>query len=176
MTTIDDQHTGFVAHEYRTMVVRRDRELLYRDVYQSFGWSFEEHIPSGRLGHTVTLKMKRGRAIRNRTVVAELQRKAEESLLSIDRLERSTTTAASVVAYAVALLGCAYLAGSIFSLNAGAVATSVGLGVAGLVHWVLPRFLHTALRTRRTAKVTPLIDREYAVVYGAAEQAAGLLR
>jgi hypothetical protein len=125
-------------------------------------------------GEAVTLELKRDRRIRNRPVVAELQRTAEEALASIERLERSKT--ATAVAYSVGLAGAAFFAGAVFSLNAGLVPLFLFLGFHGLLFWAAPYFLHTRLRNRRTAKVAPLIDREYEVLHATAERARGFLK
>lgn len=165
----------FVAYEYATVRVGRDKESLYRDVYASFGWTIEGYLSARGPGNSVTLKMKRDRRIKNRAVVTELQRKAEEALASLENLERSRTTTATAAAWFTGLVGAGLLAGSIFSLDAGLVPLFLVLGVAGLLLWVAPFYIHATLRARCTAQACPHIDREYDVIHETAEQAAGLL-
>ncbi|ADJ48949.1 hypothetical protein AMES_7123 [Amycolatopsis mediterranei S699] len=162
-----------VSYEYTTIRVERDKERLHREVHESFGWILDGRVPAGE---TVTLELKRDRRIRNRPVVAELQRTAEEALASIGRLERSKTAIASAVAYSVGLAGAAFFAGAVFSLNAGLIPLFLFLGFHGLLFWVAPYFLHTRLRTRKAAELAPLIDRQYGVIRETAERAHGFLK
>ncbi|MEV7038419.1 hypothetical protein [Amycolatopsis sp. NPDC051061] len=162
-----------VSHEYTTVQVDRDSESLYRDIYAGFGWTFDGYArPPGK---TVVLNLKRDRWIRNRTVVAELQRTAQDALASIERLERSKTARASVAAYAAGLAGAAFFAGAVFSFNVALIPLFLFLGFHGVVLWAAPYFLYKRLRARRTAKVTPLIERHHAVLDQSLEQAARFL-
>jgi hypothetical protein len=161
------------SYEYTTIRVERAKEQLHREVHESFGWVLDGRVQAGE---TVTLELKRDGRIRNRPVVAELQRTAEEALASIERLERSKTATAAAVAYSVGLAGAAFFAGAVFSLDAGLIPLFLFLGFHGLLFWAAPYFLHTRLRNRRTAKVAPLIDREYEVLHATAERARGFLK
>lgn len=165
----------FVAYEYTAVPVKREMESLYRDCYRSFGWTMEGYVPSVAPTGTVTLRLKRDRKIRARAVLAELQRTCENALTSIDSLERSKTSTATARAIVVGIIGCAFLAGSIFSFDAGLIPLFVVLGALGLVGWTLPYFVHNAVRAKKTAQVAPMIDREYDIVYETCEQANGLL-
>ena len=167
----NEQQAG--SSEYTTIRVERAKEPLHREVHESFGWVLDRRVQAGE---TVTLELKRDGRIRNRPVVAELQRTAEEALASIERLERSKTATASVVAYSVGLAGAAFFAGAVFSFNAGLVPLFLYLGFHGVLCWVAPYFLHTRFRKRKTAKVAPLIDREYEVLREAAKRAGGFLK
>jgi hypothetical protein len=167
----NEQQAG--SYEYTTIRVVRAEESLHREVHESFGWVLDGCV---RARETVTLELKRDRRIRNRPVVAELQRTAEAALAAIERLERSKTATASAVAWSVGVAGAAFFAGAVFSLDAGLVPLFLYLGFHGVLCWVAPHFVHTRLRHRRTAKVAPLIDREYEVLHEAAERARGLLK
>jgi len=170
----NEQHA--VSYEYTTVRVEQDKESLYREVYEGFGWVFDGYVPPARRGKPVTLELKRDRRIRNRAVVAELQRTAEEALASIERLERSKTAKATIVACSAGLAGAAFFAGSVFSLNAGFILLFLYLGFHGVLLWAAPHFLYKRFRKRKAAKVAPLIDREYEVLHETAERARGFLK
>jgi hypothetical protein len=173
--TTATRNTPFVAYEYATVPVKRSMESMYRDAYQAFGWTLEGHVPVVSPTGAVVLKFKRDRRIKNRPVVSELQRKCEDALTSIENLERSKTSTATGRALAVGIVGSAFLAGSIFSLEAGLIPLFIVLGALGLGGWALGYFTYTGTRAKRTAQVAPLIDREYDVVYETCEQASELL-
>jgi len=173
--TIPSLPTGFVAYEYTTVRVPRDLESIYTDSYRNFGW-ITEATGTGLPGATtVTLKLKRDRALKNRPLVAELQRQADVALVDIAALERSTTSAALGLSIGVGIVGTAFLAGSVFSIDAGLVPLSIVLGAVGLVGWLAGYLVHGRVLARRSARVIPLIEAQYDVVYRSGEQASHLL-
>ncbi|MCI2956867.1 hypothetical protein MN032_04105 [Agromyces atrinae] len=167
---------AFVAFEYATIRAPRALESLYADTYRGFGWTIEavESVAATWPTH-VTLRLKRDRGIRNRALVAELQRTAEKSLASVTRLERSASLRAVATATAFGILGSGALAGSIFSMDGGLLAVGIVLGTVGLLLWLGGYIGHTVVRNRRAAAVAPLIDREHDALFDAASQASRLL-
>jgi hypothetical protein len=165
----------FVAYEYLTVRADRDLEPLYRDAYASFGWVVEGYASNVPGTPGVALKLKRDRRIKNRPMVLELQRRCEHALASIASLERSKSSTAMAVSLGTGILGSAFLAGSVFSLEADMTALSIVLGAIGLIGWVVGYLAHGRVKTRRTEQVAPLIDQQYDVVYETGEQAAHLL-
>lgn len=167
--------TDFVAYEYTTVRVPRDLESVYRDSYRNFGWVVEGY--DGGLPHTstVAIKLKRNRRIKNRAMVLELQRTGENALTAIATLTRSITTTAVTAALSVGIVGSAFLAGSVFAIEADLWPLSIALGVVGLIGWLAGYLTHGRVKANRSAKVNPLIDQQYEIVYTAGEQASHLL-
>lgn len=165
----------FIAYEYRTLSVKREREALYRDSLENFGWRLESSTVGLPGSGTVTLKLKRDRMLRNRPMVAELQRKCEAALEAIESLERSKVARPQAAALLVGLVGTAFLAVSVFSFTGGLVALFLVSGFLGLAVTGGTYFLHSALRSRQLRRSAPLIDRQYDIVYASCEQAHGLL-
>jgi len=173
-TIADGGSQSFVAYEYLTIRVPREKLPLYQDTYAAFGWTGEAYDSNSPTG-VVTVRLKRDRNLPSKAVLAQLQASAEGALRSISILERSRTTVASITATSVGIAGSALLAGSIFTMQAGHLALSIVLGVVGLVGWALPWFAHRLIRSRRTVAVAPLIDHEYDAVNDSCERAASLL-
>lgn len=181
-----EQTSGFTAFEYASVRAPRDLESLYQDTYRGFGWIVESTeladpvrplpLTPAIQPTTITLKLKRDRNIRSRQMVQSLQRKAEESLTTISRLEKSKTTRAIAVAVTLGIVGAGLLAGSIFLMNGGLLVLSILLGVVGLVGWVGGFLAYLGVKSRRAATVAPLIDREFDALYETTGQAARLLR
>jgi hypothetical protein len=176
MTTepITGADTRFVAYDYTAVLANAEQESLLKDAYRNFGWMCEAVDRSSLPTGTVTLRLKRDRAVPNKTALAKLQRQLENTLEAIDNLERSKTTKASIVACTVGILGSAALAGSVFCFMAEIWVPFVALGVIGLVGWALPYFLHTSIRAKRSTAVNAEIDRQYDQLYATCEQAAVL--
>ncbi len=170
----------YVAYEYLTVQADRDLEPLYKDTYRNFGWLIETTTTGMLSGGTpnlnaVTIKLKRDRRIRNRPLINELQRKAENALQTIRDLEKSRTSTAVATALGIGILGSAFLAGSIFAIEADLWLLSVPLGVVGLLGWLAGWLAHGRVKARKTAQTAPLIDEQYEIVYDAGEQATRLL-
>lgn len=189
MTTqpaVNDQDSGFIAYEYASVRAPRDLDSLYQDTYRGFGWTVDatevadpfRPLPLTPAVHptTITLKLKRDRNVKNRQMVQALQRKAEMSLSTIARLERSKSTRAIAIAVTVGIAGAAFLAGSIFTMNAGLLVASIILGAVGLIGWLAGFLAYLGVKSSRTNTVTPLIDREFNTLYETSDQAARLLR
>ncbi|MGC4154536.1 MAG: hypothetical protein QM628_15865 [Propionicimonas sp.] len=170
----------YVAYEYLTVEADRDLELLYKDTYRNFGWMIEA-TTSGMLGggtpnpNTVTLKLKRDRRLRNRPLVNELQRKAENALDTIADLEKSRISTALATALGIGIVGSAFLAGSVFAIQADLWLLSLPLGAVGLLGWLTGWLAHGKVKARKTSQTAPLIDSQYEIVYDASDQAARLL-
>ena len=175
--TITPQDARFVAHENASARAPRELDTLYRDTYEAFGWRIENEHPvtSGQAG-PVTLKLRRDRRLKNRQMVQTLQRKAEGNLASIVRLERSKKTVPMSVAIVVGIIGCGFLAGSIFSMEGGFMTTSIVLGAIGLLGWLAGFLSYLGITSARSTRVAQAIDQEFEALYATSEQAADLLR
>ncbi len=125
--------------------------------------------------NTVNLKFKRDRKTRNKAELTRLQRQFEAAVREIENLEKSKNLGASVFAYAFGIIGTAFMAGSVFSYNGGLIPLSIVLAIPGFAGWILPYFLYIKLTNKKTASVTPLIDRQYDLIYETCENASSLL-
>lgn len=171
-----------VTYEYKTVAAPGEREALYRDTYRSFGWIVEpgSASPTGPVaapnGGERTLKMKRDRRIAQREQVTELQRRCEAALRDIDKLERSKSSKARIAAFTLGVVGCAFMALSVFSYLAGNLVAMTVFAVPGVLCWAAPYFVHRELLASSERSLAPRIDAQYDIVYGTSEQAATLLR
>ena len=154
----------YTAYEYATVRVPHTFEPLFRDTYPGFGWTVENprattsvaSVPLGRTqrSETVTLQLKRDRNLKNRDMVR----------------------AAGVVAVTIGIVGSAFLAGSVFAMNAGLAVLSVALGALGLFGWVGGGISYRQVKRRRARHVDPLIENALDTLHEASRRAAHLLR
>ena len=165
----------YVAYEYSTVQVPRSMEPVYKDIFRSFGWKYEDYSPNVSNPRNVNLKFKRNRRINNRPVVMELQRKCQSALENINHLERSKNVAAFTVAMIIGVIGCAFLAGSVFAAVAEAWVLCFVLGIPGLLVCLVGYLAHSRIYSRKSESTAPLIDREYEVVYATSEQANAIM-
>jgi len=166
---------SFIGYEYKDVTIHRNMESVYADGYRNFGWEMENTSTPLQGPGAVTIKFKRDRKIRNKAELTRLQRQFESCVGEIETLEGSKTLGASAAAYGIGIVGCAFMAGSVFAYLGGMLVPSIILAVPGFVGWIIPYFCFNTIRKNKSAKVAPLIDRKYDEIYDVCEKANGLL-
>lgn len=171
------QSKDFIGYEYKEMTVDRNMESLYVDCYQNFGWQLEEKAGVTTGINSSTLKLKRDRKILNKMELTRLQRHFDACANEVMALEKSKTTNATIGALTMALIGCAFLAGSVFAISAVVpnIVLCVVFGIPGIIGWILPYFVYKGMRAKRSQVVVPLIDAKYDEIYQICEKANGLM-
>ena len=179
MSESHEAETVFIGYEYKDINVPKDMASVYADGYENFGWSLEggdsAAAPVQPGADTVELKFKRDRKIRNKAELTRLQAQFESCAGEIATMERSKTTTASIAAYTVGVVGCAFMAGSVFAYLGGLLPLCIVLAVPGFLGWIVPYFAYQKLKKSKTAKLAPLIDQKYDEIYTVNEKASGLL-
>lgn len=171
MSEIKKDSAGFIGYEYKEVETKGNRASMYLDCYPSFGWTVDERTKNG----TVTLK--RDRKIINKVELTRLQRHFEACMEELDQLERSKTTAATMAAIVIGLIGCAFMAGSVFLVTHEPPlwVPSFLLAVPGFLGWILPYFAFKKLAAKRTKVVMELMEQKYDEIYEICEQGNRLL-
>ena len=167
----------YIGYDYKTVTTDSDKTSMYLDAYENFGWMPEDSIPAMGLGGAVTLKLKRDRKILNKAELTRLQQHFESCMDEIATLERSKTQTATIYSIIVGLIGCAFLAGSVFAVTAEPplILLCILLGLPGLIGWVLPYQLFKLFTKKRTAEVTPLIEKKYDEIHEICEKGNALI-
>lgn len=166
---------SFVSYEYQELTFPRAWGYMYYDNYENFGWELDATSNSTTGFNKITARFKRNRKIRNKAELTRLQRQFEGCTKEIERLEKSKTTKASVLAYVVGLLGTALMAGATFAFLGGNVALCILLALPAFLGWILPYFAFKSSVNKKTTQVTPLIDNKYDEVCSVCEKAYSLL-
>ena len=173
----DNTQPNFISYEYKERTVRSDKASFYLDCYESFGWKPDESFPPQESGGSVTLRLKRDRRLVNKTELTRLQRNFEADMEEIAALERSKTSTASIWALSIALLGTAFMAGSVFAVTAAPphVLLCILLAVPGFAGWAAPYFVYRKVREKKTQQVTPFIEEKMEEIYSMCEKGQSLL-
>lgn len=168
---------NFTACEYKEISVRSDRASFYLDCYESFGWQQDENFPPQESREHVTLRLKRDRKLVNKTELTRLQRNFEADMEEIAALERTKTSAATIWALCVALLGTAFMTGSVFAVVAEPprIVLCILLAVPAFAGWIAPYFVYRWVRDRKTRQVTPFIEEKIEEIYSMCEKGQSLL-
>lgn len=169
---------SFESYDYLKVSVEDDLCSQYIDGYTSFGWNADENLPQEKSAGKITLHFKRSRSIMNKVELTRLQRHYEACMQEIAALEASKTSVPAIVSISCGLVGCAFMAGSVFAITAKSpiIWLMIVLGIPGLALWITAYFAYKTVQRRRTAKVTPLIDAKYDEAYTVCEKAQQLVR
>lgn len=167
------KENDYVAFEYNIIGTKNAYADLYVDNMPCFGWQIVEKN-NGIDG--VSLKFKRNRDIANRQELDALQRKFELTVDNVKEYDKSKTTAANLSALAVAIVGTGFMAGSVFCITAATplIAPCIILGILGAVGWILPYFLYSLIKRRKTNRVMPKIEQSYDKIYQICRDAKGI--
>lgn len=169
------QKKDFMGYEYQNITVKKTMQAVYANSFGNFGWIAEGIEDTVGKMDSVVMKFKRDRKIRNKSELTRLQRQFEACTAEIVSLERSKVTKAAGIAYAVGVIGCAFMAGSVFAVTAGNIPLCVILAVPGFFGWIAPYLLFRSISAKKTEAVTPLIDQKYDELYSVCEKANALL-
>ena len=169
------QESNFVGYEYQDISVKRSMAAVYVDGYENFGWQLDGTAEQPGKVETVAMKFKRDRKIRNKAELTRLQRNFDACVSEILSLESSKYIKASAIAYAIGIVGTAFMAGSVFSITADQLIPCIILAIPAFTGWILPYFLYQGIRKKKTAQVAPLIDQKYDEIYAVCKKANDLL-
>lgn len=163
----------FESYDYLNISVEESLCSQYMDGYASFGWTPDENFPMEKGNGKVQLHFRRGRNIINKTELTRLQRHYEACMAEISALEASKASVPTIVSLTSGLLGCAFMAGSVFAVTAEEpiIWLMILLGIPGFALWGGAYFGYKIAKTRRMAKVDPLIEAKYDEAYQVCEKA-----
>lgn len=172
--------TDHIGYEYDRIIVPVEYSSLYIDNYMCFGWESDPNRADEavRSGKNVTLYFKRNRKLRNKAELTRLQHNFEGLISEIQMLERSKTKKANIWAWIIALIGTAFLAGSVFAVTAEPprVFLCAVFGAPGIALWILPPFVRKRIAEKRTIQAAGLIEEKYDEICELCEKGRRLLK
>lgn len=181
----------FVAYEYLSVNVPSEKEPLYMDCYENFGWKRVSTKTSGLVDKDdyyinnfnvngkklVNLKFKRDRAIQNKAKVILLEQKCISSLKKISTLESEPHKKGATYATINAVIGTIFMAISVFAVtnvNPNYIITVI-TGTIGIIIWALSYMIYKKIKIKQTEINTSIIEEQYTIIYDSCEQAKKLL-
>lgn len=155
----------FIGYEYRDVNIKEEIVSIVIDGYENFGWQVDSSMKPAQPVQSTTIKFKRDRAIRNKAELTRLQRQFDAVLEEIQSMEKAKGILAATIAYIVGVLGTAFVAGSVFALNAGWIVGMIFLAVPGLVGWIISYPIYKRIRQKKVVDLNPLIEKKYDELY-----------
>lgn len=177
----------FIAYEYLSLFVESDKEPLYIDCYENFGWTLirnaslvdkeDYYINSLNDKRKLNIKFKRDRKIKNKNELLRLQRKMESTIKEIERLEHYPDYIGMIYSIMVGLVGTVFMALSVFSLTATTphYLGCILFGLMGCIGFFLPYFLYKKIKENKEQENLPLIEEQYNLLYDFCCQAKKLI-
>lgn len=187
----NSKNLDFVAYEYLSVNVPSEKEPLYIDCYENFGWRAVNTQTSGLVDKEdyyinnsnvngqklVNIKFKRDRKIPNKAKIMSLQSKCEKALKNLTSLEKEPHRKGAIYASINAIVGTIFMAISVFAVSASTpnyILTAI-TGVIGLVIWCLSYVIYKKIKTKQEETNTSLIEEQYNIIYDSCEQAKKFL-
>ena len=183
MDSAERQQRNFVGYEYKEILTDSSRFSFLLDGYENFGWEEDGSMfESGGVRNTVSqqkavLRLKRNRKIINKIELTRLERNFEACVNEIDKLDKAKTSAATMYALILGIIGTAFMAGSTFAVTAQPphYILCIILAIPGFLGWIFPYFLYKKTEAKQTEKITPLIEAKYDEIYEICEKGNKLL-
>jgi hypothetical protein len=167
-------YNNYIGYDYKEVNTDAEHISMYIDGYANFGWTTDENVaPQG-----TSLRLKRDRKIINKVELTRLERNFEACMSEIESLEKSKTSTATMYSLIIAMIGTAFLAGSVFAVThePPMILLTVILGLPGIVGWVLPPLLNKVFVERSIAKLAPLIEAKRDEIYEVCEKGNKLMK
>lgn len=150
----------FESYDYTKVTVDEEWMSQYMDGYEHFGWKVDSNLPVEKGMGKVTIHLKRSRAILNKMELIRLQRHFEACMSEIAALENSKEAFAMITALTSGILGCAFMAGSVFAVTAAKpiIWLMILLAIPGFFLWGIAYPLYKYVKKWRAEKVEQLIE------------------
>lgn len=183
MDSAQNRQRNFVGYEYKEIPTESSRFSFLLDGYENFGWELDESMSENRadrnpaLQQKAVLRLKRNRKIINKAELTRLERNFEACVNEIDKLEKAKTSAATMYAFILGIIGTAFMAGSTFAVTAQPpmYVLCILLAIPGFLGWIFPYFLYKKIAGKQTEKMTLLIEEKYDEIYEICEKGNKLL-
>lgn len=199
--TIGTKYTGC---EYKTVIVNRKQENLWKDAENSLGWQLEKERPAivkkafgairimtaplaifgGRLREIqqdhesleqVELTFKREKSLSADKNLQLLQKQFEENAESIEKIHQVPERAAAMWAYGIGLVGTVFMGGATFAVLAGMTVPGVILAVPGFTGWIFSGVAYHKVKAKKQQEAAVLANEKQEKISHICENAAGII-
>lgn len=157
----------YVGYEYKEVTVRSEQVSLYLDCYENFGWMEDQNLVLAPSPHYTTICLKRDRKIINKMELTRLQQHFEACTNEIEALEKKKTSAASIWALVIGMIGTAFMAGATFAVvhEPSVIWLCILLAIPGFIGWILPYFIYNRILRISTLRIQPIIEAKQEEIY-----------
>ncbi len=171
-----EERKAYVGYEYQDLKIDKSSLHGYMDGYVNFGWEMLEQRGMTGEPNKVLVSMRRDSRIINKIELTRLQSHFEDCMDQIVKLEKSINSAAVIASMTIALIGTAFMAGSVFAVVADQpnYLLMVLLAIPGFAGWIMPIFVHKKVLVKKRHEINPLIESKRVEVDQVCQKAHGL--
>lgn len=155
------QNKDFISYEYKTKQIKSKDQTIVMDIYEAFGWEVTTVTPT--FSDNVTLSLKRDRKQKHKQELIKLERQSEELFQTIESLNKSKTSKASVFAYIFGCFASLVLGGGmsltmVVENNIPVFVCGIILGLIGFSLCGVNYFIYKKIVEKQTRQLSPIID------------------
>lgn len=167
----------YIGYDYTELTVEKNQISAYMDGYECFGWVLDENHPEFKESGRSVLRFKRNRKIINKIELTRLQKHFEDCMVQIAELEKSKSRIGTIAALMIGIIGCAFMAGSVFAVTnePPMVIVCILFAIPGFICWILPYFVYRWAANKKAEQVNPMIEKKQDEVYEICEKGHKLL-
>lgn len=161
---------GAVTYDYITVSAKIKNEALVIDTYENLGYEKTSY------GFNA-INFKRSRKLKNKSTLLKVQRKVEKSISAINSYEKKKSSAASISAIIIGIIGTLIL-GTGFSLimEYDQMVVGIILGVLGIIVAIPAYPLYKNIFEKKSDYFSKPIEEEYDKIASYCEEAQALLK
>ena len=167
-----------IIYDYKTVKVKREVESLVCDTYQNLGWELTNTSSVEGSLFYINLSFRRNRKIENKVELLKLQEKVDNTILTIDSLQRKKKNSGMSTSIAVGIVGALTFGGGLSMTmllqGVGYMVGGIALGLVGAGICGLSYLLFKKINKKNSVKLQPMIENEYDKLADICEQAVKL--
>lgn len=186
-----NEQTKYTGYEYKQVTAETSMAGLWKDCMANFGWTaekleaktvkrlplalwilvaplsllpgrpFQNLLSDHDSNRQVEITFKRDRTIPRKQDLNQLEAQFEHCARSIESLNASKGTAATIAASAVGLAGTVFMALSTFAYLADMSPAFIIAAVPGFLGWIIPFFLYRSVKTSKEQAIAPKIEEQH---------------
>lgn len=200
------ENKDYTGYEYKQITADAHMESLWKDSMTSFGWTaekseakivkrlpfalwilaaplsllpwrpFQKQLSDHESSKKVEITFKRDRKIARKQELNQMEAQFEHCARSIESLNASKGTAATIAASTVGLVGTVFMALSTFAYLAGMSPAFIIAAVPGFLGWIVPYFLYRSMRASKERAIAPKIEEQHDNIYSICQAGNDILR
>ncbi len=175
-----EQKENVLVYDYKTIRVKREMETLTADIYENLGWELTNTSSVESSLFSVSLSFKRNRKIENKNELLKLQTKVDNTLATIENLQKKKKNAGFGASLTTGIIGTLIFGGGLSMTmllkGLGAIIGGSALGIFGAGVCALAYPIFKKINKKVNEKLMPIIDSEYDKLSDLCEEASKIAK
>jgi len=139
----------FIAYEYKTVYVSKDRSQLFFDLIDNFGW---EVTKKENCFSKVKVDLRRKYSQQTYGQIVEQEKTFFDSFDKLEKIKSTKKDSGTLISLTIGLIGTSFMAGAVFSFLASKIILMVSLAIPAFVLWAIAPLIYKKLVNKSQAK------------------------